>query len=470
VTDELAHVVSLGAEVANDFSKLPLDELAFAYHYGLRRFSDVLDGRGLKEVLDAYNSIQRWQEPGYRERVRRLYKDPDKASPVDEYQLEKSERVLLAAVALCRFNLDKLPRGFVDAGTVEPPKDLRECGPLLLAHSGDERLRLLAPSSSGQPLGVFAARKLDLHVVAAQVNAEGSLDMVASDFQHLYYWLASGSVPIQQVRCDQWVEAGAFLSDKPGADAVTVASDGSIRVLAPDGLRQLIRPTEASDAAAVWVDPFDTQQWHVLGLSYDGDLFSLHHGVPAARRAADDLWNDTAFAVPDPDLGPLWTGKSSLTLGVLDGLPCAVVVRGSKWGPALCFVDPSTLQVLRRPMRLPYHPTFPVAFTLAGGRWLLASCRNYYSEPSPMLLVWDLTDEGPDGARLAGACFDALGYMDDPVILAATDVEFRAALAWRGPDRPNSLCVFDWPAATTSTVAEYPDYLSIWPVGQTRAA
>jgi hypothetical protein len=386
-------------------------------------------------------------------------------------------RVLEAAVSLCRFDLDQLPRGFVDAGSPAPPKDLRECGPMVLAYTGDERLRLLAPLAGDQVLGVVAARKLRLAVIAAQVNAEGSLDLVAADSHHLYYWLASGNVPVQQVRCETHVAAGAFLSSEPGAEAVTVAFDGSIRVLAPDGLRDTIMPAEIPrrfEAAAVWVDPLGMLGWHVLLLDDEGQLFSLHRGQPSARRSADDLWNEAAFPVPETVLGPLWSSHASFTLGLLKGLPCALVERGSSWGSCLCFVDPSTLQTLHPPMRLPNHPTAPMALTLAGGRWLLGSCMNSGEEPSPRLLVWDLADAHRRAARPAGACFDAVGDMYDPVVLAATGLHFFAAFTLThfesGPKQyRSSLCVFDWPAGTTRIVAEY-SQLRLWPVRERMTA
>ena len=473
VTDELVSVVSLAAEVADDFSRLQLDELAFANRYGLRIHEAVLQGSALTVVQHAQKNLQRWQARGAGAVVSRLRKAHGLRSPVDAYGFENIGRVLAAAVNLSRFDLNRLPRGFIDAGMPEAPKDLRGHGPLVLAYTGDARLHLLAPSAGGPPLGVFAARNLMLDVVAAQVNAEGSLDMVASDSQHLYYWSASGSAPVQQVHCEGRVMAGAFLSDEPGAEAVTVASDGSIRVLAADGLRETMPANRyySLEPAAVWVDPLDTQQWYVLRLDDKGELYSLHRGRRAARRGAEDLWNDSAFDPPVPELGRLWTGNDSLTLGSLGGLPCAVVKRGSDWGSALRFVDPATLQILRRPMRLPNRPAAPIALALIGDRWLLGTCRESGSEPVPRVLVWDLTDDGPEATRPVGACFDSVGYAYDPVVLFATAVEFRAAFVLEGiehgPKRCN-LCLLDWPAGTTRIVAEQSG-LHLWPVRQPRA-
>jgi hypothetical protein len=475
VTDELMRVVSLAAEAADNLSKLPLDELTFARPYGLQIHAAVLDGAALNFVRSTYRSIQNWRAHDIGNALRRR-RMADELKPVSEYDLENVGRVLEAAVTLCRFDLSLLPRGFVDAGMPNPLTDLRGRGALVLAHTGDERLRLLAPSVGDEPLGVFAARKLKLRVVAAQVNSEGSLDMIATDSHHLYYWSASGSVPVQQVRSEHQAIAGAFLSSEPGAEAVTVASNCCICVLASDGLRETVMPPEAPhslEAAAVWVDPLDTQQWHAVLLGRDGVLLSLHHGQTVAGRRADELWNDAALTdLPTPnELGPLWTNYASLTLGMLDGLPCVVVERGSSWGSALCFVDPSTLQTLRRPMRIPNRPAAPMAFALAGGRWLFGTC-IYSSTPSPRLLVWDLADNGPSATRPAGACFDAVGDTYDPVILSETSVHFGAAFVLNhfesGPKQHwRSLCVFDWPSGTTKFVADYSD-LRLWPVRESK--
>ena len=80
-------------------------------------------------------------------------------------------------------------------------------------------LRLMTASPEPVVLGSFTARSLPLLTHCAQRNRDGTLDLVASDSEHLYYWAGSRSGADRQHTGSSDILDARFLSDEGGAPA-----------------------------------------------------------------------------------------------------------------------------------------------------------------------------------------------------------------------------------------------------------
>ena len=468
--EEIAGVISLADTVARDFRALLVCELEFARSYGLDIHPTVFWGQAID---DATSTAQNFSPEArancelINARKVHLGTKPRLFMP-EKYGFEMLARVLESALELARFNLEKLPRGYLKDSSSEIPSDLSGYRTLLVARmDGDPKLHLMSADREVHSIGSFSARALELYVLCSQRNRQGSIDLVAHDWQHLYYWRTSSQLPTMQFTIEKPIEEARFLSSESGSPVATVDSDGTVKIMTPEGSTETLgRPRlgERLQSIRIWVDPLVHGAWYVVSLALDGSVSSGLRGVPSSIRKADDLWNDAVFAAEfDSPLEASWQGlRRDMILGTLDGLPCLVATRIAYWGAGVCFLDPTTLLSIRRPLVI---REFVGEVTIAGGRWLVAALLKNDNKPQNRLLVWDLDadDDNP-----VGGWFVEKGDVYHPIVTAETKDSFQTVQVFRTLELPPhenyfQLFRFDWPSGEITVLQRFKD-LRIWAV------
>jgi len=476
--DKVAEVIALAGGVAQDFRSLPIETLEFARPYGLAVHPTVFWGNAMEDVADSVKALA-WEksEENKRLNLRRAELGMKRDSlQLNRYGFEMIARVLESAVALARFNPDSLPRGFLKTGSSEKPKsdhkvcptDLSAYGTLLMARiQEDPRLHLVSPGAEMEIIGSFAARTLKLFGLCAQKNRAGSIDLVAHDFQHLYYWQSSSPLPTMQFALNG-IQDAHFLSPEPGAAVAAVDSDGVVSELTPEGgKKKIYTPTEKLylEDARIWVDHLDQESWYALWLTRDGDVSSGSCAVSPVTRSADDLWQDPVFVAEFGRLGRkvVWQGlHRDLAFGTLSGLPCLIVTRTAYGGVGVCFLDPKSLVSIRRPIAI---QKFVGEVALAGGRWLIAALLKNDNRPQNRLLVWDLDS---DADTPIGGWFERSGDVYHITKVAETADSFQTVQVFRTLElHPHEnyfqMIRFEWPSGKITEFQRLKD-LRIWPV------
>ncbi|GAA4397852.1 hypothetical protein GCM10023187_07750 [Nibrella viscosa] len=472
--DELIAVLALADSVALDFRQLDLTELEYARAYGLRIHQTVFWGQATTEALSWGDLI----DPEKRARwiadsdIRREFDIDDQPG---RYGFELLARLLEAALALAQFDISSLPGGYLTGPDLLLPDTLSRYDQLIIASWDDKPgLHVLAAKDELSPLGSLFARNLFLEVLDARRNTEGSLDVLAKDEQHLYYWSRSGQQPVMQFANEPPVLCGAFLSNAPEADAVVINTQGDVLLLSIDG-RTVSKPgllVGTPSDAHCWIDPLTPENWYALALTWEHpftagmQVVSGLHGFAKPVFSAPDLWNQASLYPSGMDTGgkdpsSLWNSLCSLTLTTLDGLPCAVVGRQDPWGTGLCFLEPRTLTQVRRPLRIPA----PISgVVIAAGRWLVVTLTQRGSEVRDRIMVWDLRagHDEPVGSWLAEK-----GDVDAPII---GNEDLNSFDTWQvlrqfdpGSDANFQLCRFRWPSGTVDHLKRF-RRLYIWPV------
>jgi hypothetical protein len=468
--DEIAGVISFGAAVARDFRDLPVSKLEFGRPYGLSIHPTVFWGQAIDDVTSTARTFTpeaKANSDVVNARMVELGMEPRLFMP-EAYGFEMLARVLESALELARFNVERLPRGYLKDSASEVPNDLSQYRTLLVARiDRDPKLHLLSADQEVRSIGSFSARTLDLHVLCAQRNRQGSIDLIAHDWSHLYYWQSSSQLPAMQFTPERTIEEARFLSSEPGSPVATVDSYGTVETITPDGRSDtLYRPPrdEHLQSVRIWVDPLDRSSWYVLTLAGDGSVASGLHGVPSLNRPADDLWNDPLFVTENGSPSEIyWQGlRRDMVLGTLDGLPCLVVTRIAPWGAGVCFLDPKTLLSIRRPLVI---REFVGDLSIAGGRWLLAALLKDDNQPHHRLLLWDLDS---DSGQPAGGWFEEAGDVYFPIVTAERVDSFQTVQVFRTLELPPhenffQLVRFAWPPGKITLLQRYQD-LRIWPV------
>jgi len=266
---------------------------------------------------------------------------------------EMIARILESAYELARFNPNGLPRGYLKAGSAPNQSDHKVCPSDLTAYrtlvivrrDKDPRLYLASLGAEMEIVGYFAARTLELYVLCAQRNHQGAIDIVAHDFEHLYFWQGPSPQPVAQFRIPYGVEDARFLSWEPVSPVAIVDSNGSVETVAPDGSRTKLYTSHERirvEDARIWVDPEEQESWYAAVLTKDWELSSGLHGIPTSTKTTNVLWRDPVFqaennkyATPSPpgfgDVGQDWSWQDlhrDMALGTLDGLSCLIVTSG----------------------------------------------------------------------------------------------------------------------------------------------
>jgi hypothetical protein len=465
--DEVAAVLDLAARVACDLRSLPLSEIEFAQAYGLMVHRTVFWGQALEDV-DVTHSVY---GSGHSD-VRKEFNDARKARGLrviempDKYAFEMVARVLESADALARFRFDSLPRGFIDGAGPAPASDLRAYQTLFIARTdNDPRLHVMTADQQPLKLGTFAARQLALYPLCARRNVDGSLDVLATDFQYVYRWSQSSSQPSMQYATKGGIVCASFISSEVDAPAVTVHGDGETTLLEANGRMKTLL-TLASDShvdrATVWMDPLKAEQWHLLSLSRAALVSQSLAGVNSSR-SNETLCNGSLFPGTPAASDPIrWNDNSELCMHVLDGLPCLVVRRE---GEGACgtfsgvhFLDPLSLAPIRQPL---FIAGFIGNMVIAGGRWLAV----FFLQRGgilPRVAVWDLrtTTEEP-----VGRWFERKGDVYYPFVTKETEDTFEVIFVFRLWDSSDDrwLCRFRWPSGSVEELEKYAD-LRVLPV------
>jgi hypothetical protein len=431
-------LLDLAAEVARSFGVISKEVLKSATSYGLHVHLTVLGGIACETAIIAAN--------------------PNRQHPLSPYQWENIARVFESAASLASFDIDKLPRGFLNSGVL--PVNLATIGPLFFVRdSNQEGLALWSPAKTGEPVGRIVARPLQLHVHAARLNCDGQLDVVASDRENLYGWWGSSAQPTHQIKLERRVTAAAFSSQVAGAPAIIVDSK-TISFFGPDAehQRHVIRDGSPSPSeTAIWVDDNDYTNWTVLFVDSSGEC-TLIRSTGGTLKC--DPWSAPIFGEAP------WRSYSGASVSRVDGFDCFIVWRKFEEGHGVCFVDPMTLAPLRESLLLDGGPQQWIDLVAGGGRWLIAACMQHHDDPQPKALLFDLKLAQPNAQRPVARALARYGDLGTPVVLAANhDALDMAFVGWRqeAGSSGRSVVRWQWPSAQESKLLDG-DGLWIWAV------
>lgn len=463
LTDEVVQVITLAATAARDFQALPLHELEFAKSYDLKIHPTVFWGQALSDAFHQASHIDpkvRAARAAFNKELKERGLPQDDDVP-DKYGFEMLARVLESALALARFDIGNLPRGYLGSADQSISADLRAYKNLLVATIDNEPgLQLISVDVGIERIGSFVARKLFLSSLCAQRNEDGSLDLVAQDSQNLYYWLASSHVPTMQFPQDDYVLDARFLSPAPGAVVATVNDKGAVTLITAEGKSETVSGPlgeRGLKEARIWVDPLDKEDWYVVALTDEFDVISGPRGVFSTNRSGEDFWNEPVF-LTEFDGIVHWNTNGWLTLGTLESLPCLIVVRQAFWGVGVCFLDPKTLGPIRRPLVI---REFAGDMTIASGRWLVVGLLSQ-GRDKDRIMVWDLN---ADGDEPVGSWFKGKGDVYSPVVVAETSDSFQTVQIFREFNSPSGqdfqLCRFHWPSGNVETLERFTN-LRLW--------
>jgi hypothetical protein len=471
--DGVDRTITTAAEIATALRDLPVSELEYAGVYGLQVHKTVFWGQALSSAENdrsMFNAqtLERMAEAASEDPL--LAQSFKLAEMPNEYGFEMMARVLESAVGLLEFDVSSLPRGFV-ATSASPSGavvDLRSHHGLFLARVDNEPgLRLMTASQEPQVLASFSARNLDLHVHCAQRNRLGTIDLVASDSAHIYYWAGSSSVPTGQHALKESILDAGFLSDDDGALAALVMSDGTIRTIDGGGSWQTLWQADSTRCladACLWIDPLDPQVRRAVSITRSRqDLSSMAlDGSQEIRRTGEDLWRDPVL---DPDQYLIATdGQVSISMGIFQGLDCVLARQVTREAARVTFLDPVTLASMRRPLEL---NGFAGDMNIACGRWLVVLFLS--DNKQRRIGVWDLASTSDEPVTLA---YSEPGDAYRPLILAESPSAFRTLQVYRTLNpypTPNrfELLAFDGPHGSARPLAVF-DTLQLWAVRDTR--
>ncbi|MGF6547618.1 caspase family protein [Paraburkholderia youngii] len=424
----------LASEAGSALSAVPMSELECAEPYGLHIHRAV---RGRMAIDTAMLAA----------RVK------CGADITDEYVWENVGRVLESALSLARFDVGALPLGFDTDVAAAEIGDLRAAGPLILLRSSDAsgQVALMAPLRDAPPLARLAARRILLTVLAARLSPVGTLEMVATDTQYVYGWWGTTAVPTHQRSNESGLIAAAFIGRETGAPAVIVERNGDISFFGPnqaaDPLSPSRRPSNIT-CATVWTGAdAGPQDWRVLLVGSDGEVVSVS---PQGRVADVDLFDQPLFR-RDTSRGVRWRGLTQVTLGLLEGFHCALVL-GNSWSDdhAIFFVDPVTLRPLRAPLVVEGAIGCIESIALAGHRWLLATTIYSSQASSPRLLIFDLSQDGSAAAHPIAGDGVWRGDLYQPLVVLDSRRGFSSVQIKHEFDVPSAeptqtLLRYDWP-------------------------
>ena len=482
--DAVDRTIVVAAEVAEAMGRLPVAKLEFARAYGLQVHETVFWGQALdaaRHEREQFDAATRATSARLSDEWRRHGLGAPNSSPTpDQYGFEMLARVLESAVGLLDYDLRWLPRGFVSAPASAPSAapDLRGKRGLLLARVDDEPgLRLITADHEPATIASFTARSLPLLVRVAQHNRDGSLDLVAEDTQHRYYFAGSSPVPTAQYPARSSALDARFLSDVPGGPAVLVLADGSVETIDGGGASATLRGQNDSqdleNSPRLWIDPLDAAVRRVVSVNrWTLDVTSAAlDGSQEATRPGAELWRDPAFDVAEtetsaavlrahPEFDSVYWSGVTLTLATLQGLDC-VLARGATITrrARVQFLDPRSLAALRRPLSVSGAER---EMTIAGGRWLVVALRH--DEPC-RLAVWDLASKSDQPLTLA---YSEPGEVYEPLVVSESSTGFRTVQVFRTLNvypAPNrfELLAFDGPAGSARPLQVFKS-LRLWPV------
>ncbi|MBS0154220.1 MAG: toll/interleukin-1 receptor domain-containing protein [Nitrospira sp.] len=466
--DRVDRTITTAAEMATALRDLPVSELEFARVYGLQVHETVFWGQAL-DAADRERSMFDVQSRETLAKVvaedKRLGLNVSRLDMPEEYGFEMLARVLESAVGLLEFDVSRLPRGFVatSAPATAALADLRTHRGLFLARIDNEPgLRLMTTTPEPQVLASFNARTLELSAHCAQRNRFGTLDLVASDRAHIYYWAGSSPVPTGQSARKKSILNAKFLSDDDGAPAAMVMSDGSIHTIDGGGSWQTLWQADSSRevaSACLWIDPLDPEVRRVVSITRSRhNLSSMAlDGSQETKRTGDDLWRAPGL---DPDLyGSIMT-RGEVSMGIFQGLDCVLARHATQVGASVTFLDPRTLASIRRPLAL--HG-FVGDMTIACGRWLVVA---FLKDDEPRRIgVWDLASTSDEPVTFV---YPEAGDVYFPLIVAESPSAFRTVQVFCTLNihpLPNrfELLAFDGPHGPARPLAVF-DTLRLWAV------
>lgn len=365
-------IARIADSIVRAMTAIPIEALQFATHYGLAVHPSVFGGLAHIVITSARDRFEKAELLEH-----------------DEYAFELMARVLESAGSMLTYRPDALPQGFVEPiAAIDETAVATATGLLLARQPSSKDLMLIELNERPRVVGALVARSLDLRVDAARRQSDGTLEVVATDLQFRYRWSSGGSRPKAQYDYKPLLFA-ALPSVTPGASPVIGTSDGEASELYLDSSSSPLNGggnRREWVAGALWNDPDEFDATYLLHLADNGHMRSVRLGREGLRteRSFDEVCEH-------PLLGraPLSRFDSQIHLADVEGFPCAMIIRHSpQWRLVLC-VHPVSLKQIVPLRRL--DGKF-LNFTVAGGRWLVAS--HYGVKGGEALLsVYDLTSD-----------------------------------------------------------------------------
>jgi len=468
--DEISAVIQFAYKIACDFKELPLTELEKAKAYGLQIHSTVFWGQAIKQ---AFHMNDIFDEEGIKlYRQKNMLREKQGMGPLnlmpDEYSYELLERLLRSAIALFNFNIDDLPRGFLQPTIEQAATGIDNLSQLALAQFNyDPRLYLISVDGAIKKISSFAARKLTLYVLCARVNASNKLDILASDAENLYVWQSSVQQPVYQFAYKNSIVAATLHGQSNLLWASYLTSKGVLFNIGEDGT--LSNPPccfQSFDlnTAVFWSDPLNKDDWYVIVSTDKHEIYAALHGetLTGALNTDGNFWQDPLLISESEkednkllneyqkskgsneihELKIYWESECEVKMTHLDGLPCLLLYRHANTGTRLFFLDPVTLGFLRSPVII---EGFLYEVSVACGRWLVVGFFQS-REPSPRLKIWDLR---ASGMVECGSWLHDQGDIYTPIIADETKTSFHLLFIHRylntGEKNSWRLMSFKWP-------------------------
>ncbi|WP_421794655.1 toll/interleukin-1 receptor domain-containing protein [Haliscomenobacter sp.] len=473
IDESVIKVINFAAETAYDLSVLPINDLEFASKYGLYVHETVFWGQAIQYVIDSAQRIT--SNIAFEEEFNETIEKKDwiqKAIILDNYSFEMIARVLESALALGLFNLSKLPQGYLKKNLQEIPHNLSLFQSLYIAsHNNDPELHLMTVMPENKLLGSFVARSHNLFVLCAQRNLEGSIDLLATDHNYLYYWQNSTSPFPNMEYPYKGVLDAQFLSREPGAPILAVQSDGSVCIFTSDDDQKKIKQIPNPQKVKIWIDPLHNEACYIISVSNKNEFTirscSIHDNN--YTEAKHDIWEHMNLIDDvDADLKtkniPYWENfkEPLMSISSLGGLPCLIIGREQIYGAmGIHFLDPKSLLPIHAPILI---REFVHTLNIIAQRWLVVTLLKNDNNVRSRILIWDLFG---DYSIPIGSYLEKKGDVYYSIVLSEEENAFQTLHVFRtlNIDAENNFELFtlDWPSGKITQLKQA-SHLRIWPV------
>jgi hypothetical protein len=422
--ERLAEIFQMGNVVSGALRDLPVSQMTPALRYGLRA-NPMLVRHG-------------------------TYLDVSPNPSWDDYKLECLNRVFDAALAIGRFDVSGMPRGFSEVPNAQlelPPTTALVY--LLTDHRAEIQVFTLAPKLLW--IGKLQAREHGASLLCASRGA-GGLHAVGVDDDELLIWSGSHILPATTIRRTERVLAASMWDQ----EALLVDAAGRLFTVAPEGIAAelpgRVSPGQRWELAVLLRssdDPGDA--WVALT---DKDKL-VSHGTARAEHGCISVSELAARSGVKSELPRLKPKISAMTLDRMSGNPALLIEWGFDWvrTPVFTLHSPNDLALIHGPIPFDSDTT---GAGLVAERYLVVS-RMASGEARNSIVTFDLTASGTTPLGEAGfGRYETYGFHDisEPgrprCLFGLRDFEAATEQQYR-------LVTLDLPVGTMRTHATFPN-------------